>query len=354
MFLPDRELARLSFGVSIAAYAAGILLACTVTALGSYRVMTVVLSELAPTKSPRQIVASVAAPTQRTDSVPHPTPRLPARQAFMTPLHAAFPNLPKTAAAPPRLASPALFGSSSRYSGRSSRRDRDADDDEDRDDDDERGDRDRPREFGTYRTLCVRLCDGYYFPISFSATRDRFARDAKTCESSCGGQARLFVYRNPGADVEDMVDLKGQPYRKLSTAFVYRTEYVPACRCKPNPWDSEARDRHRVYAQTAAKRKGNKQAALELETLGAKMKRDRSAPAVEAPAPAAPADAGSPVAVVPSKARGADQRRRRDATADRTGRMGLGAQPRREARERPARAARSDGEWMSRALGRIF
>ena len=123
--------------------------------------------------------------------------------------------------------------------------------------------------------MCVRLCDGYYFPISFSATRDRLARDAKTCESSCGGQARLFIYRNPGADIEDMVDLRGQPYRQLSTAFLYRTEYVPQCRCKPNPWDAEAQERHRMYALAADKRKGNKQAAAELDALTAKMKLDR-------------------------------------------------------------------------------
>ena len=28
--------------------------------------------------------------------------------------------------------------------------------------------RDDRREGGTYRTLCVRLCDGFYFPISYS------------------------------------------------------------------------------------------------------------------------------------------------------------------------------------------
>ena len=173
----------------------------------------------------------------------------------------------------PSLVAPAGFGSSSRNWGRPARRDRDADDDDDSDED--KGE--RPREAGTYRTLCVRLCDGYYFPISFSATRDRFARDAKTCETSCGGQARLFVYRNPGSDVEDMVDLRGQPYKRLSTAFLYRTEYVPQCRCKPNPWDAQAQERHRMYALVAAKRKGSKQAAAELDALKAKMKLDRSA-----------------------------------------------------------------------------
>ena len=28
---------------------------------------------------------------------------------------------------------------------------------------------------GTYRTVCVRSCDGYYFPISYATTAERFA-----------------------------------------------------------------------------------------------------------------------------------------------------------------------------------
>src|SRR5690606_29512315 len=40
---------------------------------------------------------------------------------------------------------------------------------------------DRVREYGrrhgTYRTVCVRLCDGFFFPISFATTPDRFGAD---------------------------------------------------------------------------------------------------------------------------------------------------------------------------------
>ena len=245
----------------------------------------------------------------------------------------------------PSLVAPAGFGSSSRYWGRPARRDRDADDEDDDSDEDKK---ERPREAGTYRTLCVRLCDGYYFPISFSATRDRFARDAKTCESSCGGQARLFVYRNPGADVEDMADLRGQPYKQLSTAFLYRTEYVPQCRCKPNPWDTEAQERHRMYALAAAKRKGSKQAAAELDALTAKMKLDRSARpaqvAMPAEAPATVVDTGK----VPAN----DRTRRSDRADDKAGRMGLGARTPRESREPPSRTSGRDPDWMTRALAR--
>jgi uncharacterized protein DUF2865 len=74
-------------------------------------------------------------------------------------------------------------------------------------------------EGGTYRMRCVRLCDGFYLPVSFATRRQRFARDAKQCEQSCPTRARLFVHRNPGESADDMVDLAGRPYRKLPTAF---------------------------------------------------------------------------------------------------------------------------------------
>ena len=51
----------------------------------------------------------------------------------------------------------------------------------------------------TYRTLCVRLCDGFYFPISSCHVRkSRFARDADACSASCGSEARLFYHPNVG------------------------------------------------------------------------------------------------------------------------------------------------------------
>jgi hypothetical protein len=87
---------------------------------------------------------------------------------------------------------------------------------------------------GTYRTLCVRSCDGYYFPISFSTTPDRFSSDAQTCQSMCpGADAQLFYYPNPGGGPESMVSLAGQPYASLPTAFQYRTSLNPSCTCRP-------------------------------------------------------------------------------------------------------------------------
>ena len=100
----------------------------------------------------------------------------------------------------------------------------------------------------TFRTLCVRLCDGFYWPISHATQRDRIGLDAKKCDRSCPGQSRLFMHRNPGEDVNDMVDRDGRPYRKLPAAFLYRSQYVADCTCHPHPWEEEALARHRSYS----------------------------------------------------------------------------------------------------------
>jgi uncharacterized protein DUF2865 len=102
----------------------------------------------------------------------------------------------------------------------------------------------------TFRTLCVRTCDGYYFPISFSTVRSEFARDADKCTASCGSEARLFYYANPGGKVEDMVDLSGFGYASLPNAFKYRQTLVGGCACKPEPWSDAELKRHQSYAKS--------------------------------------------------------------------------------------------------------
>ncbi len=98
----------------------------------------------------------------------------------------------------------------------------------------------RPPPVATYRTLCVRLCDGYYWPMSYATPRGRIMQDQKRCESSCEAPAKLFVHRNPGGSVKYMYDLEGQPYSRLPNAFRYRKEYLEECRCKPAPWSQAA------------------------------------------------------------------------------------------------------------------
>jgi len=86
---------------------------------------------------------------------------------------------------------------------------------------------------GTYRTMCVRQCDGYYFPISFSTTEAMFDRDADVCSRLCpSGDSELFVHENPGSTPESMTSLDGRAYTDLPNAFQYRRAFNKKCSCR--------------------------------------------------------------------------------------------------------------------------
>lgn len=105
----------------------------------------------------------------------------------------------------------------------------------------------------TFRTVCVRLCDGYYFPIGFNATAEQFAEHEASCKSRCGSPARLFVFPNPGGTPAQMHDLAGNAYLKLKNAFRYHVDFNPSCSCQPQPWTLASRRRHLRYASAQEK-----------------------------------------------------------------------------------------------------
>jgi hypothetical protein len=85
----------------------------------------------------------------------------------------------------------------------------------------------------TYKTICVRTCDGYFFPISFSTVPGKFPEDEKICQRLCpASEAVLYSYRNPGEDVSQAVSSGGRNYSELPNAFSYRKAITPACSCK--------------------------------------------------------------------------------------------------------------------------
>jgi len=86
---------------------------------------------------------------------------------------------------------------------------------------------------GTYRTVCVKSCDGSYFPISFATVPSRFADDERTCKNLCpNAQVSLFTYHNPGQDISQAVSINGQPYSQSPNAFRFRTQYDKTCSCR--------------------------------------------------------------------------------------------------------------------------
>ena len=113
-------------------------------------------------------------------------------------------------------------------------------------DDDDTG---RTSRSGGYRTLCVRMCDGFYFPINQSTSRGGMLKDSDACRQRCGStELRLFYAPAGSVDMNDAVDLQGRSYTRLQNAFLYRKRLISGCTCKSDPWTEAELIRHRKYA----------------------------------------------------------------------------------------------------------
>lgn len=86
---------------------------------------------------------------------------------------------------------------------------------------------------GSSRTVCVRLCDGFYFPINNRSHSDNFYDEHAMCIGRCpGADVSLYVHNNQ-SPVEGMRStMTGEPYVNLPTAFVYRRKSVGDCSCR--------------------------------------------------------------------------------------------------------------------------
>jgi hypothetical protein len=149
----------------------------------------------------------------------------------------------------------------------------------------------------TFRTVCVRTCDGAYFPVSFATVQARFQDDEKTCKALCPAtEATLFAYRNPGEDINQAVSLDGQPYSSLPNAFKFRTEFNASCACKAagQTWSDALKS---VDDKAAVEQQGDiivtEESARKMQQRaqpkGTPAARKDAAPAGTAAAPSAPA-----------------------------------------------------------------
>ena len=162
---------------------------------------------------------------------------------------------------------------------------------------------------GTFRTVCVRTCDGAYFPISFATVPARFPDDDRTCKALCpAAEAGLYAYRNPGEDMNQAVSISGQPYTSSPNAFKFRQEFSPTCSCKAagQTWSDALKS---IDDKAAAEQQGDiivteesaKKMARPLPAKGAPVAPRKGA--TTATAPATPAPAADPAAAAGDKIR---------------------------------------------------
>ena len=86
---------------------------------------------------------------------------------------------------------------------------------------------------GGSKTVCVRTCDGGFFPLATSSRRSGAEGMADMCRALCPNvETRVFTYFASG-DIDQAVSLDGMPYKSLPNALKFRTKFDPACTCKP-------------------------------------------------------------------------------------------------------------------------
>ncbi|MCJ2033591.1 DUF2865 domain-containing protein [Methylobacterium sp. J-068] len=84
------------------------------------------------------------------------------------------------------------------------------------------------------RTVCVRSCDGYLFPLGRLAGRADLPVHEAACAAACPNTpTRLFTLGAGEAELDRAIGLDGRPYRSLAVANLYRTRRVAQCSCQP-------------------------------------------------------------------------------------------------------------------------
>jgi hypothetical protein len=89
----------------------------------------------------------------------------------------------------------------------------------------------RPRNVG-HRAVCVRLCDGAFFPMTSSARPGATLGQEEMCQMQCPG-AEVALYRMRDDQIENAVSMNGSAYTELPNALRFRQRFDAACTCRP-------------------------------------------------------------------------------------------------------------------------
>ena len=106
---------------------------------------------------------------------------------------------------------------------------------------------------GSY-AVCVRTCDGSFFPVSYSGAGSRADSLEDVCRALCPN-ADMALYSFPfGGTIEEAASPSGEPYANLPNAGKFEKTYDPSCSCrrKGQSWadalaDAEARYGHEKH-----------------------------------------------------------------------------------------------------------
>jgi hypothetical protein len=84
---------------------------------------------------------------------------------------------------------------------------------------------------GSY-AVCVRACDGSFFPVSYVGAANRSDTLEQVCRSLCPNADVTFYSFPFGATIEEAVSSTGEPYGRLPNAGKFEQTYDPTCSCR--------------------------------------------------------------------------------------------------------------------------
>ncbi len=82
---------------------------------------------------------------------------------------------------------------------------------------------------GGSQAICVRTCDGGFFPLGYSRHHEGLE---ELCHALCPNAETSVYTRNPDSDIGTAASLDGAAYRDLANAFKFEKTFDPSCTCK--------------------------------------------------------------------------------------------------------------------------
>ncbi len=136
------------------------------------------------------------------------------------------------------------------------------------------------RPSGGPMAVCVRSCDGGFFPVSYSARRADLDQLQELCTALCPNTEVKVYTRSLSRDMKSAVSAEGVAYTEMPNAFKFEKVADATCTCKPpdKSWVEALADAERVLGE---ERKGD---MIVTPAQAEEMSRPKTANAVAPPA----------------------------------------------------------------------
>jgi hypothetical protein len=101
---------------------------------------------------------------------------------------------------------------------------------------------------GGSMAVCVKSCDGSFFPVSYSAHRGNLDELNDLCRALCPNAEVTLYTRSLSRDMKSAISIGGEPYRDTRNAFKFEKSVEPSCSCKApgQTWVEALADAERV------------------------------------------------------------------------------------------------------------